>query len=226
MSARHRFLGIGVLLAASAGAQTPPAAPAASSMLQAMQHELNRNLTALRAQPLPPYFLSYEVSEVHKVTIRSSFGAITENERSRRRALVVDLRVGTPQFDNTHSAHGDFPDFAEMMSFGDRSVDVPIDDDTAALQAVLWLQTDRKYRQATRQLASVRASAVVSVQSEDTSPDFSVEPAVRYADTVAALTLDSAAWEAKLRSYTAPFRRFADIYDADATLDAAVETRW
>jgi len=40
------------------------------------------------------------------------------------------------------------------------------------------------------------------------------------------LALDSAAWEAKLRSYTAPFRRFGDIYGAEATLDAAVETRW
>lgn len=195
-------------------------------MLQAMQHELNRNLTALRAQPLPPFFLSYEVSEVHSYTIRSTFGAITEDAQHRQRALVVDLRVGTPRLDNTHAARSDFPDFADVMEMGDRSVDVPIDDDTAALQAVLWTQTDRKYRQATRHLASVRASAAVSVEAEDTAPDFSAEPAVQYADTIATQTIDSAAWEAKLRSYTAPFRRFADIYDAEATLDAEIETRW
>ncbi|HEY6222508.1 MAG TPA: metallopeptidase TldD-related protein [Gemmatimonadales bacterium] len=207
--------------AVPARGQTPPRSP----MLAAMRSELSRNMTALHGQPLPPYFLSYEVSEVRSVRIRSRFGAIIEDQRDRERALVVDLRVGTPQLDNTHS-RGEFPDFSDFMELGGRSVAVPIDDDTAALQAVLWSQTDRRYRQATRHLASVRASAAVSVQAEDTSPDFSVEPAELHEDTIAALALDSAAWEAKLRSYTAPFRRDADIYDAEATLEVSVETRW
>jgi predicted Zn-dependent protease len=195
-------------------------------MLQAMRNELARNLTALQQQPIAPYFLSYEVREDHSVTIRSSFGAITQDQERRRRALVVDLRVGTPALDNTHTRRGEIPDFSDFMDFADQFVEVPIDDDTAALKAVLWTQTDRKYRQATRQLASARANAEVIVQAEDTSPDFSVEPSERHEDTVVSLVLDSAAWEAKLRSYTAPFRRYADIYDADATLDAVVETRW
>jgi TldD protein len=224
MSMWRRVLSGGALFVSgvAARAQTPPSSP----MLQAMRSELIRNMTALHSQPLPPYFLSYEVSEVHAIRIRSTFGAITEDAERRRRALVVDLRVGTPKLDNTHALRGEMPDFSEFMDFAEGLVEVPIDDDTAALTAVLWEETDRKYRQATRQFASVRANAAVSVQPEDTAPDFSIEPPEQHMDSVAPLLVDSAAWEARLRSYTAPFRRYADIYNAEATLEADVETRW
>jgi len=224
MSARRWMVGTTVfLLGASArSGQTAPDTP----MLQAMRNELARNMTVLRQQPVTPYFIGYEVREDHSVTIRSTFGAITQTQERRGRALVVDLRVGTPALDNTHALRGDVPDLSDFMNFGGDFVEVPIDDDTAALKVVLWTETDREYRRATRRLASVRANAEVSVQAEDTSPDFSVEPAEQHVDTVIPLVVDTTAWEAKLRSYTAPFRRYADIYDADATLDAGVDTRW
>ena len=45
--------------AAGIGAET------ASPLLQAMREELNRSVDLLKRQPVPPYFLSYEITERH-----------------------------------------------------------------------------------------------------------------------------------------------------------------
>jgi len=103
---------------------------------------------------------------------------------------------------------------------------VPIDDDPIAIRAALSSQTDRRYRAAVAKLDRVRAGARLRVAAEDSSPDFSREPPERYTEPAVALSLDRGAWEGKLRRYTAPFARHADIYGGNATLVANVETRW
>src|SRR5437870_279448 len=70
-----------------------PAAPAA--VLGAMKDELARNFSALKAQPTPAYFLSYEITETHSVNVSSAFGAITSSGENRRRQLDLELRVGS-----------------------------------------------------------------------------------------------------------------------------------
>ena len=221
---RWAVIGAAVLLSYTrpAHAQVAPTSP----ILTAMSFELTRSMNALRSQPKPPYFLSYEVAEAHAATIRSSFGAITENNTRRRRSLVLDLRVGTPKLDNTHALRGGFPGLADLMNFGSMAVEVPLGDDTAAIRDVLWYQTDQKYKLATQELSSVATNAVMTVQPEDSSPDFSAEPAAQDVEPLADLTLDTTAWKAKLRGYTAPFARYGDIFLAEATLNATVETRW
>ncbi len=209
------------LVAAVTGAPSPAPAP----VLQAMETELTRSLEALRAQPTPPYFLSYSITEVQTLTLAAAFGAITERHEDRRRALDVDVRVGSYAFDNTHDTRGDFPDFADFLDFAG-SVGVPIDDDPLAIRAALWTQTGRRYRAAVARLGRVRAGADVRVAPEDASPDFSREPPERYSEPLARLTVDRGAWERKIRAYTAPFARHADVYGANAVLSATIETRW
>jgi Putative modulator of DNA gyrase. len=38
--------------------------------------------------------------------------------------------------------------------------------------------------------------------------------------------VDRAAWEKRLRKFTAPFAKYGDLYGASASLEAKVETRW
>ncbi len=203
-----------------------PRRPDPSPVLQAMSTELARSMAQLRTQPTPPYFISYDVTELQATTVVGSFGAITESGETRTRHLDVELRVGDRRFDNTHQAAGGFAGFEEAFDFGDRFTEVPLDDDSAAIRAALWYATDAHYRRAVQQLARVRAGAEVQVQPDDSSPDFSAEPAEHYAEARVALVIDRAAWEDRIRRYTAPFAKYDDIYDARAELVAAVETRW
>ena len=156
-------LALGGLLAAPTVIRAQ--APARAPVLQAMQTEMARSLTTLRAQPTPPYFLSYNITEIRSIRLTAAFGALTERNENRERALDVDVRVGDFAFDNTHATSGGFPDFGDLMGFAG-AVDVPIDDDPVALRTALWSQTDQRYRAAVARLERVRAGVGLRVAAD------------------------------------------------------------
>jgi predicted Zn-dependent protease len=213
-----------LMIAALIALSTPfPAAAQQSPVLDAMKTELARALDALRASPTPPYFIGYDITELHEFSVSSSFGAITDRSDERRRTLDVQLRVGSYAFDNTHAVQGRFPDFSRFFN---RPVPIPIDDDPMAIRAALWYETEQRFRSAVEQLTGARTNASVRVAPEDSSPDFSREAPERYVEQAVPLVVDRDAWEQKLRSYTAPFARQRDLYQANASFTASVETRW
>ncbi|HTI06693.1 MAG TPA: metallopeptidase TldD-related protein [Gemmatimonadales bacterium] len=187
-----------------------------------MKTELARSLVALHSASSPPYFLGYDITEVHQFRAASSFGAIMSESDERRRLLDVQVRVGSYDFDNTHATHTQFPDFGRFLE----PVDIPVDDDPMTIRGALWYQTEQRYRAAVEQLSRARTSARLRVAPEDSSPDFSHEPPAHHIDAPLILTVDRAAWEAKLRRYTAPFSGQPDIYQVRAVFTAAVETHW
>ena len=191
-----------------------------------MKTELARNFTALKAQPTAPYFLSYEITEHRGASVSSAFGALGSSNDTRNRRLDITLRVGSYNFDNTHAVRGDFASVGAAMARFGGAVPIPVDDDPAGIRKALWYETDRRYKAAVEQLAGAKTNAQVAVVAEDRSPDFSAGPVVSYTEPVVVPQIDRAAWEKRLRTYTAPFAQYGDIYDARAQLDAAVETRW
>jgi len=208
-------LALALVISRAAGAQ--------SGVLPAMQQELARSLQTLKTQPTSPYFLSYEITEARSAGVRGAFGTITGGGDERRRLLGVDLRVGTPAFDNSHevAGGGGFGMFQRFSLAG-----VPFGDDTIAIRRVIWYQTDRMYKRAVEQLARAKAGAQLRVTPEDTSPDFSPEPAAKHVDPIASIAFDRAAWEQRIRTYTAPFAKYPDIYDGEASIHVEGETRW
>ena len=190
-------------------------------MLDAMKEELQRSVEALSKQPTPLYFLSYEVTGNRRFSVRASFGNVTGSSEGDHAVVDVDLRVGSPELDNTHPIRGDsfanFPRYAYQQT--------PLED-PGALRSILWRRTDQQYKAAVEQLAKVRANVQVKVEEEDQAGDFSAEPAQKWLEEPLPLNYDRTTWEEKLRRYTAPFSGSGYIYSADATLSASVETRW
>jgi TldD protein len=212
-----------VLLCLSAAFHTVQAAPPVEPpVLSALQAELERSMQNLKSQPVPPYFLSYEVTERHSVDVSGSFGTLTRSSESRWRILDIDLRVGDYKLDNTRPIRGGMQDGRGGASY----VQIPIDDNPDAIRATVWYQTDRRYKRAVEQLTAVKTNTQVKVEQEDKSGDFSPAPAEKFSEPVARLKLDRKAWEEKIRKYTAPFQRYGNIYQATATLMANCETRW
>ena len=149
--------------AAGIGAET------ASPLLQAMREELNRSVDLLKRQPVPPYCLSYEITETHEVRVEASFGVLTRNLETRRRLLDIDLRVGDYAFDNTHPVRGRIPSWTRRFS----RMEIPVENDPDAIRSVLWYHTDEKYKRALEQLTTVKTHVQVKVEEEDRSADFS-----------------------------------------------------
>ncbi len=195
-------------------AAEPPA------VLEALKTELARSMGVLGERPVPPYFLSYEVTEQNAVSVTGSFGTLRHSSRRRSRYLDVDLRVGGYDLDNTRPIRGD-------RNLSRRTfTQVPIEDDVDAIRSVIWNRTDASYKQALEQLTKVKTDVQVKVDAEDRSADFSREKPQKKLGEAAKVAANMADWEAKVRRYTAPFAAQGDIYRATATLSATVETRW
>jgi TldD protein len=215
---RKVWTGILVLGVALCAASQPP-----SPVLQAMHTELDRSMQKLKAQPVPPYFLSYEIVDTHSFFIASSFGKLTSSSENHHRQLGIDLRVGDYAMDNTREIRGGMTGFAVPNLSG---TTIPLDNDLDAIRAALWYRTDERYKRATEQYAKVKTDTQVEVASEDKSDDFSHEKAEQYSEPQVETKVDGRAWEERLRRYTAPFAKYSNIYEAQAILTASAETRW
>ena len=220
MRSPHRGLLFPTLLVAASILAAHPVR-GATPVLDAMKEELQRSVETLSKQPTPLYFLSYEVTGNRRYSVRASFGNVIGSSEAENAVVDVDLRVGSPELDNTHSIRGDssanFPRYAYQQA--------PLGD-PEALRSILWRRTDQQYKAAVERLAKVRANVQVKVEEEDQAGDFSAEPAQKWLEEPLPLDFDRSPWEEKLRRYTAPFTGSGHIYRANATLSANVETRW
>jgi TldD protein len=215
---------------ASSAAPAAAASSAASDpvLLDAMDAELHRALADLgnatpatseakagAAQP-KPYFLSYSVADAQSVTMTAQYGAITNSNESHGRSVDVQVRLGSPELDNTHGDH---------RTSALVSMSLPLTDDRAAIERTLWFATNRDYGQALDALEKVKTEQQVRAKEEDSSADFSEQKAdTKLLPSEGPLELDKAAWETRLRAISAIFRHYPNIYYDMAILQASHET--
>jgi TldD protein len=194
-----------------------------SPVLQAMQTELYRSMQKLKTEPVPPYFLSYEIVDTHSYVVSGAFGKLTRSGENHRRQLDIEMRVGDYSMDNTHEIRGGIP-MGSIAGFS--STTVPIDNDPDAIRAVLWYHTDERYKRAVEQLTRVKTNSQVEVAPEDKSDDFSHEQPQLFSEPQRDVKVNPKVWEDKIRKYTAPFAKYSNIYGAQAILEVSAETRW
>jgi predicted Zn-dependent protease len=193
--------------------------------LAALQAELQRGMHELGAKGKPaPYFIGYEVHDKTEVVIAASYGTLVQSSARRARILDTDVRVGDYKLDSTHTIRSSDFDFSSMM--GGHPAALPLDDDQAALRAVAWAETDRRYREAAERLVKIRTQRTLKVAEEDPSDDFSREKPVTYLGDPAALTVDAPAWERRVRDLSGRFRGEGELQDSEVTLQAVGATRW
>jgi len=202
-------------LPAAAGAQQPT-----PILMDAMTTELHRAFTSLGKQgddkQLPPYFLSYSVSEASAVSIRAQFGALVDSSSNRVRVTDVQVRVGDPKLDNTHGTH---------RGSAVTTLQLPLTDDRDALARTLWVATNNGYGTALDNYLRVKTEAEVRAKEEDTSPDFSQELPQTYIGKPAPLVVvDKAAWERRVKGLSKVFREYPDVYQNMVVLTAQNET--
>ena len=193
------------------------------SILEAMRTELDRSMKVLQTQEVPPYFLSYEITDVRHSGAQASFGALTSSNENRQRLLDIDLRVGDYEFDNTRQVRGP----GRFNFFGaNLPIQVPVEDDANAIRAILWSHTDKQYKRALEQFTTVQTNVRVKVETEDQSGDFSREQPSSAVEAIRSIEADLASWEQKVERYSAPFAEHGVFYQAQASISATTETRW
>lgn len=206
--------------ATAAMAQTPV-------LLDAMSQELNRNFTVMKekADP-PPYFLSYEVTEIQYQTVSGTLGTVDATDGSKSRELDVSVRVGSPKLDNYHHVRlagggGGGGGIGRSTSSA-----LTFEDSANAIKRRLWLETDSAYRAAAERLIRIKTNTQVKVAEEDSSDDFSIEPPSVAIETPAKLKFDKQDWETRIRKLSARFDNYPSILTSHVTVSGQTDTRY
>jgi len=191
-------------------------------LLDAMTTELHRAFASLGKQgpgkQLPPYFLSYSVSDASEVSIRAQYGALIDNSTNHMRVADIQVRLGDAKLDNTHGNH---------RGAAVNSTQLPLTDDREALARTLWLATNNGYGNALDNYLRVKTEAQVRAKEEDSSPDFSQEaPQVHIGKPASPVVVDRAAWEQRVRALSKIFRDYPDVYQNVVMLSAQSETHY
>ena len=185
-----------------------------------MTTELHRAFTSLGKQgdatQLPPYFLSYAVSDASMVSISAQYGALVSDSASHIRVADVQVRIGDPKLDNTHGDH---------RNSAVNSLQLPLGDDREALARSLWLATNTGYGNAIDNFLRVKTEAQVRAKEEDSSPDFSKEaPQVSIVKPAPPVVVDRSAWAQRVRELSKIFREYPDVYQNFVGLSIQNET--
>jgi len=197
--------------------------PAASqTLLDSMDAELTRAMHSLGSagtdspQQPKPYFLSYAVADSDAFSMTAQYGAIASSNESKRRIADVQMRLGTPEQDNTHGDH---------RTSALTTIPLPLTDDRAAIERSLWFATNRGYAKALDGYLKVKTEQQVRAKEEDGSADFSKEqPKTDLLPPAPALHVDKSAWEARLRDLSGLFKQYPDVFFNTVMLQASTET--
>jgi predicted Zn-dependent protease len=189
-------------------------------VLDTLSDELARNFSGLKAKAdPPPYFLSYEVTEIESHSISASLGSLTSTNNSKNRYLDVSLRVGSPKLDNYHRARGERVQFTS-------GANISVDDKPAAIRQRLWLETDRVYRAATERLIKIKTNQQVKVAERDSSDDFSTEEPARSVEPVFQVRFDEKQWTERVRKLSTAFARHPALLTSNVFVVAEGDTRY
>ncbi len=132
------------------------------------------------------------------------------------------MRVGDYQLDNTHPIRGD----ARALSPRLVQVSLPLSDEEKPIRLALWRATDRSYKQASEALTRVRTNVAAKVQDENPAPDFSREDKEEHSGSTASYSLDTPAWEARLRRVSAVFSGDPLVLRSQVSLTVEADNRY
>ena len=189
-------------------------------VLSTLSEELQRNFLVLKqkADP-PPYFMSYEVTEVEFHAAGATLGALNSSGDSKNRYLDLSIRVGSPKLDNYHRVRGDRVQFTTGASLA-------IDDSPNAIKQRVWLETDRVYRLAAERLIKIKTNQQVKVAERDASDDFSSDPASTHVEPVHQIKFDREQWETRVRKLSLAFAKHPALLNSSVTVTSQEDTRY
>jgi predicted Zn-dependent protease len=177
---------------------------ARSPILDHMVAESSRWAEALKKQQIPGYYLSYRIQDERGIVIEAEGGGILIDTDDRDRNLDVEVRVGTPELDNRRRLRDPR---AEAFTNLQRVGTAPFGSDEKAIRNALWLETDRRYREAITRLRLVMNDQQVAGSREDHPADFSREKAEVFVEPVAPLSVDKDQWTERVKACSARAHR-------------------
>ncbi len=182
----------------------PLACAAEDVLLKAMRDELQRSMTLEFNALDKPYYIEYSVEDGHRVQVTAMLGGIVTAEQGDIRVPRVQVRVGSPQFDNTNYV-------GSRTGYAGRSgASFPLDNDYAALRRAFWLATDASYKSALEAISRKR-SALKNVSVTEELADFSAAKQAVLLQDVTSSRIDLQFWTTRLKELSSAFLKFPQL---------------
>ena len=207
------------LLAAARALAAQDPAVGDDEILKALQQELERTKT-LKLSNLPsPYFVEFALDDTYSYSASCVLGALINASSGRARIPRIQIRTGSPEFDNTNYLFSQL--FGGRMSGGR----IPLEAGPTVLRREFWLAADRAYKGALQSIARKRA-ALQNVTQQEKLNDFAKAEPVRYIEPRQAIQLDENSWKERTRRISAVFDRFPQVLNSGVEFSAGYSTAY
>ncbi|MBU2574207.1 MAG: hypothetical protein KKH28_09045 [Elusimicrobia bacterium] len=180
--------------------------PENDNVFKAMKDELARSMDKLRMDSLAkPYFLDYQVVEGRSLGITAGFGAVESEYTAPYRRLRVNLRVGSPAFDNSNYAPNMWEGCRVEMDWS-----VALEDNYDSLRYSIWAATDKAYKKAL-ETHSKKKAYKESKNITELFDDMTPRPPYQLFRDAEQETLDSDLWRENIRKVSAVFLKYPAV---------------
>ncbi|MBX2803902.1 MAG: hypothetical protein KTR31_39870 [Myxococcales bacterium] len=187
----------------------------ADAVVIALREEVQRAVTELALPEAEgPYFVGVRVLDAHRTRVQASLGGLVQQSHRPVRTLSVEVRVGSPQSDNSNF---------DAARDGFRSAQLVQGRDVAALRHDAWLTLDRAYKDAVEALAAKQAADRRRAQPIERADFAPGEPQQAWAEPVAPVDVEAVTELA--REVSAVFLEAPEIEISRVTVEA-VAGRW
>lgn len=197
-----------LIFAAAAFAALPQTSSDDDVILRAMRDEMDRSrqlrVVAGGGDDIP-YFISYSLTDAENFRVTASMGAAVNIGHNRSRVPVVEVRVGSYDFDDTGHIYSGIYTGSRFDN------EWPIDDNYATLRECFWLATDRAYKTALESMARKRAALSGASAPPEKLPDFSRADPVKLVNKVTRKKVDEAAWQARMVKLSGVFNSYPEV---------------
>jgi TldD protein len=205
-----------LLTCASCASPASALASPPDPLLDAMRVELQRSMQGLKFDDFsPPYFMSYTLRDTRSLSLNARYGSLDTADDAHARQAYVQVRVGSPQFDNFAHIEGESARMSELFV----SDQAPLDDDPLALRQTLWLLTDDAYKDAMSAFLAKQGTRVFAHEDRTKIPSFSPSPSASpsvHADPPTPPAFDRPALEDTLRATSRFLAQQPHILDSSA----------
>lgn len=169
---RRSLLSLGVILICAGQALAVENCVAAQERpLQLMAAELKREFKALKKQKPPIYYMSYTYLDTQDIYLSVTDGGVTNQRNEGSSLLDVQVRVGSPELDNTRERIEGNTDFSSVNWTIPR-----VSGDGKAFTSEVWRATQQAVKQAQQNYGRVQAEVQTAARRTDDSPDFALPP--------------------------------------------------
>ena len=193
------------------------------ALLAAMEAELHRSLEGLSIPDMPdPYYLAYGLRRLQRMHIKGAHGSLVRDRASVQGRIGVDVRIGSPQFDNV--ADGGLEVEASERESADWLV-APDDFDPDAIKIAFWKLTEIKFDEAVEDYYDHRKESVTEFLRDEVD-SFCPQQAIEHLEPLQFTEFPRAQWGARIRRVSARLRDYPDVYDPGITLDVDRVQRW